>query len=172
MDKENCDKIAQIVRTHGIDGGIILKFDDDFPDSFIEEEFVFVEIDDILIPFFVESYKVRNTETAIVKLEDVDTDAQAKEMVHLSVYVEQVDVVTPDDEDLTLTRLVGLTATNADGSKIGKITGILNIPNNDQFEITRGKEELLVPINDDWIIDIDFDTKKIELHLPEGLLDL
>ena len=171
MDKENCYKIAQIVRTHGIEGGIIFKFSNSFPEEFIEEELVFVDVDDILVPFFIESYKVRNTETAIVKLEDINMDSEAKDILYKDIYVLK-EAVDTDEDDVSLLRLIGLTAIDSSQEIIGTIKGILEIPNNDQFEIDKNGKELLIPVNDDWIIDIDFDKKQIELDLPDGLLEL
>ncbi len=171
MYQEDCYKIAQVVRTHGIEGGVILKFSNSFPEDFIELGSVFVNIDNILIPFFIENYKVRNLETAIVKFEDVDTDFEAKTILGKSIFIlkEHID---SDEDDVSLLRLVGLTAIDTAGNSIGTITGILEITNNDQFRIDRNGEEALIPVNDDWIEDIDFDKQTIELNLPKGLLDL
>lgn len=171
MDKDSCYKVAQIVRTHGIDGGVILKFINSYPEDFTELESVFIDLDDILVPFFIESYRVRNTETSILKLEDISTDFLAKEIIYKDVYIFKQHI-DEDEDDVSLLRLVGLVAIDTSGKTLGTIKGILEIPNNDQFEIDNNGEELLIPVNDDWIEDIDLDKQIIEFNLPEGLLDL
>lgn len=162
--------MAHFVRTHGVDGGLILKFQNSSPEDFMELELVFVEFDDILVPFFVQSFRVRNTETAIVELQDVSSEDLAKELLRRPVYV---DKSTMDEADeVPWLRLVGLQLADEQHGELGPITGILEIPNNAQFEVAYQGRELLVPINDDFIVELDMDAKRILMRLPDGLLDL
>lgn len=172
MTKENCTPIGQIVRTHGINGALIWKIEDSFPEDFTELESVFVEIDNILVPFFIASYKVRNTETAIVKLDDIDADNEAKEVMYKSIFIDKDYFGAEDDSDVTYGQLVGYTAIQQPNIVIGTVTDIIQIPNNELFEIDNKGNQVLVPINDDWIIEIDTELKRIDLQLPEGLIDL
>ena len=62
---------------------------------------------------------------------------------------------------------------------IDKLKGVLGIVENinDQtsqplFEVTDGKKNILVPLHDDLLIEIDRKNKSILVNLPEGLIDL
>lgn len=171
MRREDCQLIAHIARTHGVEGAVILKFIDGNPDDFRDEELLFVEFDQIVVPFFIASYRVRNTDTAIVAFDDIQSEEAALELLQRPVFVEKQET-DHDDNEVPWERLVGLTLIDTTHGHIGTITGILEIPNNDQFEVAYQGREVLVPINDDLIEEIDLEQGLLHMSLPDGLLEI
>ena len=57
-------------------------------------------------------------------------------------------------------------------SIIGKIIDIVENKNQDLFEVVVNEKRILIPIVDEFIVNIDNDNKKIVMNLPEGLTDL
>jgi len=55
---------------------------------------------------------------------------------------------------------------------IGKIVSINDNSAQPLFEIKKGDIEILVPMIDDFIVQVDRENKKIVLNTPEGLVDL
>ncbi|MCD8539827.1 MAG: hypothetical protein LRY55_08720 [Leadbetterella sp.] len=58
------------------------------------------------------------------------------------------------------------------GTRIGKLRAIYESTGQDLFAIEAEDKEVLVPIVDDFIHRIDHENQKIEVKLPEGLLDV
>ena len=54
MRKEDCYLLGKITRKHGLSGNIILKLDTDQPEFYKNLESIFVEINGLLVPFFIE----------------------------------------------------------------------------------------------------------------------
>ena len=54
MRKEDCYFLGRITRKHGLSGNVILKLDTDQPDFYKKLESIFVEINGLLVPFFIE----------------------------------------------------------------------------------------------------------------------
>ena len=57
-------------------------------------------------------------------------------------------------------------------SIIGKIIDIVENKNQDLFEVVFNEKRILIPIIDEFVVNIDNDNKKIIMNLPEGLTDL
>ena len=60
---------------------------------------------------------------------------------------------------------------NQKGS-IGRITAVDDSTANALFVVETESGEVLIPIADEFITEIDHDRKTISMKLPEGLLDL
>lgn len=54
MRKEDCYFLGKITRRHGLAGNVILKLDTDQPELYNKLESIFVEINGLLVPFFIE----------------------------------------------------------------------------------------------------------------------
>jgi len=54
MRKDDCYFLGKITRRHGLAGNVILKLDTDQPELYNKLESIFVEINGLLVPFFIE----------------------------------------------------------------------------------------------------------------------
>ena len=68
--------IGHVQKTHGIKGELSIFLTSDF-DSLDFDYFVF-EMDGILVPFFLQDWRFKTAETALVKLERVDDELVGK----------------------------------------------------------------------------------------------
>ena len=143
-------------------------FDDDVFDR-VDADYLVLELDGILVPFFMEEYRFRSDSTALVKFEDIDTQDRARELTNCDVYFPR-QLADDDDEALSWTFLVGFDIVEArTGKKVGTIASIDDSTANILFELEDGR---LIPASEELITDIDKDKKTITINLPEGILDL
>jgi len=68
-------------------------------------------------------------------------------------------------------QLIDLHVVRADGSLIGVVTGVLNHPGQDLLEVDTKSGSRLIPLVSEFILDVDLDSKRITVELPEGLVD-
>mgnify|MGYP003589828415 FL=1 len=69
--------------------------------------------------------------------------------------------------------LIGLDIVTEDGEKIGTVSDVFNTGSNDIYEVKReGKKNLLLPVIDDVVLNIDVDGGKITVRMMDGLEDL
>jgi len=111
--------------------------------------------------------------TALFKLEDVDTDSDARVFTNLDVYfpksyleIEGEDYIAPGDYFL------GYTVIDKHHGILGKIVHIDDSTMNTLFVVDRDASELLIPANDDFVISVDEENKIIKMDVPDGLLNL
>ena len=123
IKQEEVYKIGRVGKTHGVKGEVSLHFDDDIFDR-VDADYLVLEVDGILIPFFMEEYRFRNDTVCLVKFCDIDTQQRAAELTGCEVYFPRV-LAEEADEEPSLNSLVGFQIIDAvDGLPIGSIAGI------------------------------------------------
>ena len=168
IKKEEVYKIGRIGKAHGVKGEVSFMFDDDVFDR-VDADYLILEVDGILVPFFMEEYRFRSDSTALVKFEDIDTQDRARELTNCDVYFPR-DLADDEEEVLTYSFLVGFDIVEAStGKKVGTIASVDESTLNILFELEDG---MLIPASEELITDIDKDNKTITIALPEGILDL
>ena len=83
--QEEVFKIGRLGKTHGVKGEISFLFDDDVFDR-VDADYLVLQVEGILIPFFMEEYRFRSDTVALVKFCDVDTQQRAAELTGCDVY--------------------------------------------------------------------------------------
>ena len=167
IKQEEVYKIGRLGKSHGVKGEVSLHFDDDVFDR-VDADYLVLDIDGILVPFFMEEYRFRSDNVCIVKFCDVDSQQRASELTGCDVYFPRA--LADDDGSPTLASLVGFTIVSMpDGSPLGSIASIDDQTANILFELEDGT---LIPANDDLIENIDMKHRQIRMTLPKGLLAL
>lgn len=167
IKNEEVYKIGRLGKSHGIKGEISFQFDDDVFDR-VDADYLVLEIDGILVPFFMEEYRFRSDSLALVKFCDIDTQERASELTGCDVYFPR-DLADEDDTP-TLASLVGFDLIEASNNKkVGTIASIDDSTANILFELEDGR---LIPATDDLITDINTKDRTIKMKIPEGLLEL
>lgn len=174
--------IGHISRTHGIQGELELQFTDDAFDRG-EAPYLVLLIDGIFVPFFMEEYRFKNREAALVKLEEVNDEREARRLVGLSVYYPHVAVAHVEPGEIrSLQAFVGYTvllpdleASDDEGlatRELGVVSHVAETMNNAVFTVESEGEEVLVPFHADFLLELNQRERYLLLQLPEGILDL
>ena len=161
-------RIGRIGKAHGIKGEVQMQVDDDVFDR-VDSEYVFLEVDGIVVPFFMEEYRFKSDEICLVKFEDIDTQEKARELTGCDVYFPR-ELAEADDHDMTYAELVGYNVVNNNNNKVvGKIVFVDDTTENILFELDN---DLLIPAPEELIVEVDSESHTIVMQLPEGILDL
>ena len=159
-------KIGRIGKPHGIGGDVTLRFSDDVFDR-VDAEYLVLMVDGILVPFFIEEYRFRSEEVALVKFEDIDTMDRAAELTGCDVFFPR-HLADIDNDVLTWSQIVGYDIVDvASGKVIGRIESVDESTINVLLELADGT---LIPAVDEFIDDIDHEALKLFMSLPDGLL--
>lgn len=168
IKKEEVFKIGRLGKAHGVKGELSFMFDDDVFDR-VDADYLVLDVDGILVPFFIEEYRFRSDSTALVKFEGVDTQERARELTNTDVYFPR-SLAESNDEQLSWSFFVGFTMIDATtGQSVGKIAAVDDTTMNILFELEDGT---LVPAAEELIEKVDQKKKQITIALPEGLIGL
>lgn len=168
---EDVYRIGIINKPHGVHGELLFTFDDDIFDR-VEADYIICMMDGILVPFFFESYRFRSDTTALIKLEGIDTEQQAKRMTNVEVFFPKDHAEELEDNELTWNYFVGFLINDVNKGDIGKVTDVDDSTINTLFVVDYKGTEILIPAQEDFIVDLDREKGVITMQIPEGLLDL
>ena len=168
IKQEEVYKIGRLCKSHGVRGEVSFLFDDDIFDR-VDADYLILDIDGILVPFFIEEYRFRSDTTALMKFEGIDSQERARELTGCDVYFPR-NLAASDDDSISWSAIVGFDIIDASTNKsIGRIASIDDSTLNLLFCLEDGH---LIPASEDLITQIDQQARTITMHLPAGLLDL
>jgi 16S rRNA processing protein RimM len=172
MIKENCSLIGSITKSHGIGGQLMLRLNGDFADDIEPGEPLFVEVDETLVPFFIEEAEVF-PDRAIVKLEFISNPEDVQKIAGKNVYLENSLIEAKDNlSGENAGFYVGYSFSDKTSGIEGTIKEFIDNPLNPLFLVTNESSEFLLPIHMDFILEVDHKKKTMIFKLPEGLADI
>lgn len=171
IPKNDCEKIGFFRKTHGVHGNVILDFEPHFEYSVEDANRFFVELEGLLVPFFISENGLRFTtgNSAIVTLDWVKTEKYAKRLIGSSVYLFKEEI-TDEPEEIDET-LEGFLLIDEKLGEIGMINQVDDYAGNIVLTINYRGNEVLVPYSTEIEVSIDEVLKTITLNLPEGILE-
>lgn len=160
-------KIAQVLKSNGADGELVLSFREIAPDDINLKEPVFIFYDGLPVPFFIESFSIKGNKRALVKLTNILSHEDAEEVAGKAVYADK-GAFSRYEEDFH--NIEGWTLRNSDSCKVGTIISIEEIPGNPCLSVDTKSGQVLIPFHEDLILSVNEDLQKIIMSIPEGLL--
>ncbi|PJJ83465.1 ribosome maturation factor RimM [Mucilaginibacter auburnensis] len=171
MKIEDHFRIGSVLKTKGLKGEMQLYIDFDGLEA-IKFNALFIEIGGKLAPYFVQSIKYNQKNSAYLYLEDVDTVEKASLLVKKDIYLPNKLKPKKKKEEFTLKDLKGFIAIDETEGELGEITDILEYPQQILAAVNYEGKEVLFPLNGTFIKGIDVEGGEVYLDLPEGLLDI
>lgn len=165
--------VGEIMRPHGVRGEVVVDVRTDEPGERFVPGTVLVTDPGPAGPLTIE-YAKPHLGRLIVAFEGIEDRDQADTLRKVLLCVDSDDIPLPDDPDEFLDhQLIGLTAVDTDGEKIGEVVRIDHGPAHDMLVLRRpdGRTSL-VPFVTAMVPEVDLAGGRLVMTLPEGLLDL
>jgi 16S rRNA processing protein RimM len=172
MNKQDCFLLGHVAKLHGYKGEVIIYLDVDHPNEYHKLESVFVEINQLLVPFFIDKIELKDKGFARVQFEDVTTEEKARTMLRCDLYLPIQQLPSLNDNQFYYHEIIGFSVIDEEKGPIGKVDMILEFPQNPVLQIKKDFNEILVPINDSTIQNVNREEKTITVRAPEGLIDI
>ena len=172
IKKEEVYNIGLFNKPHGIHGELQFTFTDDIFDR-VDCDYLICLLDGIFVPFFIEEYRFRSDSTALVKLEGIDTAERARMFTNVEVYFPVKHAEEAEDGELSWNFFVGFRMEDVRHGELGEVVEVDTTTVNTLFVVEQEDgEELLIPAQEEFIVEINQEKKLITVELPEGLLNL
>lgn len=173
IKSEEITKIGQLVKPHGIKGEITATLDYDI--DLTELKCIVVNVDGIFVPFFINDVRPKSTETVILAIDDITSDAMAKQICGSDYYALNSDLDftdAPDGEGGYVSDFIGYTIITPEGNEIGEIEDYDDSTSNVLFIVKRpDKQTFYIPVAEEFIEAIDPHDKTVTMSLPDGLIE-
>ena len=172
LDKENCFYLGKITKTKGVRGQLYAFLDCDNPTDYHQLEQVLIEINGMLTPYFLETFDVQGNK-ALMSFEDLKSDAEAKNFVNAELYLPLAALPKLSGNKFYYHEVDNFEIADANNKVIGKLDSILDQKTNPLLSITHNSgKEILLPLRDEFIIEVNREKKLMKLDFPDGLLEL
>lgn len=171
MDKKDFYFLGKITRTHGLQGSVILKLDTDQPEMYENLQGIFIEVNGLLVPFFIEKQQWSKENSKIVSFKNASLQ-QSEQTVGKDVYLPLSTLPPLSGNQFYYHEVLGFSVKDGEGTDFGVISQINDQTSQHLFILDRDGKEVIVPIIKDWIVNVDRENKTITMNLPEGLLDV
>lgn len=170
MKKEDYYKLGKLIKPHALKGEVSIFLDVDNPNYYKKLKSIFLDINGRLKEFNVERLHLHKKKN-VIKLKGVDSIEQAEEILKTDVYLPLSALPKLGKNQFYYHDIIGFEVYNEE-EILGEIIAIYETAGQDLFGIDVDGKEVLVPITDDFILEINLDDRFIRLELPDGLLDL
>ena len=171
MTKDKCFYVGKVVKTHGLKGEVTLRIDNEQFDEIEELNYFLLDVNEQLIPYFIEDIAYHSNK-AFVLFQDLKTLEVAGQLVGKSAYLPLELLPEKTGNDFYSHEVVDYLVVDEEKGEIGKVNEIIEYPTQSIIQIIRDGKEILIPIHDDIIKDVNRDEKKIYIKAPSGLIDM
>ncbi len=171
IKREEVYKIGLFNKPHGIHGELSFTFTDDVFDR-VDCDYFICLLDGIFVPFFIEEYRFRSDSTALIKLEGIDSAEKGRMFTNVEVYFPVKYAEESSVDELVWDYFVGFRVIDKRHGDIGTVVEVDESTINTLFVLDKDGEEILIPAQEEFILDMDHKKKQMTVDLPEGLLSL
>lgn len=155
--------VGRIIKTHGYEGKLRIDIDD-YTDIDLKEP-LFLMFDQKPVPFFITEHTKSNP--YIVSFADIDTLEKAQKIQGKDLYAPVHQVEYEEDGSF-----VGFTLVDSKLGVIGKVESVIDTGAQELIQTTYRQRECLIPLVEDFIVEVNEDKQKLTMNIPEGLLNL
>jgi len=163
--------IGKFVATFGVGGEMILLHHLGKKTALKGLENIFIEKQkDELIPYFLESVKIKTADQLYVRVEGINTKEAARQLIHKQVWLTEEEFHSYASKSAPIS-LLGYHIVN-EKNDLGEILEVIEQPHQLLCRISLDGKEALIPVHQDSLEKIDKKNKLVIVSLPEGLLDI
>ena len=172
MNKADCFHLGYIAKLHGFKGGVSLFLDVTNPNDYESLDAVFIDLGNNLTPFFIESIKLKNKGFSTVKFEGVNNEVSARKLLRKNVYLSAEILPELDGINFYDHEVMGYKVIDEVHGDIGVLSLVIDLKVNPLLQIMKDEKEILVPLIEGLVREVDRDNKELHIKSPDGLIDL
>lgn len=163
--------LGKITKPFGYKGDLVIYIDADNPQDYKKLESVLVDIDGELIPFFFDRFEYKSANNVIVHFQNIGAE-EALQLVNNGLYLPLSALPKLTGNKFYFHEVIGFSVIDEVKGNIGTIQSFLDFPGQSVMSVDFQGKEILIPVIDAFIVNVDRDAKQMHINAPEGLIDL
>lgn len=172
MQKKDCFYLGKIVTKYSFKGELVIKLDTDEPTLYQNMDAIFLELNSNLVPFFIEKSLLQKGNQLRVKFEDVNSETDANALLKKEVYLPLELLPKLEGTKFYYHEIIGFQLKDINFGKVGTIIGINDATAQPLFVVQKDEIEILIPMIDHFIKEVDRKNETIHIETPEGLIEM
>ena len=162
ITNEQVISIGRLTRTHGKRGELQCLMNNEYWDN-AEATFLILNIDNILVPFRVLDWRGKGSDSLIFQLDRIIDEPAAQPLIGCQAYMLISDISEEDELLPTWQSLTGYRVLDTDQGELGTIIHVDETTINTLITLDN---DLLIPLHEDFIINIEPDKQLLTICLP------
>ena len=165
MKKPDLQYLGEFIKLFSFKGEIILYSDNTI--SLIENlDTIFIDIDGAFVPFQIKKSKSHKKNIFRMLLEGISSESEAKDLLKKSVNINKLE-----NQD-NINNIVDNFNVYNNNNYLGIVISTINKTGQTIIKVKMKEKIVLIPFVDEFIVEINYDLNKIDMILPDGLLDI
>src|SRR5690554_7406735 len=163
MNKADCFNLGYVAKLHSYKGEVSLFFYATDPKQYATLDALYIDLDGIPTPFFVESIEMTDKRFAKVKVEGVDTENDAKLILKKELFL-PVELLSPlSGKNFYDHEIIGFKVIDEIYGEVGEVVQVMDFKINPLLQIqnTNLDKEVLLPLGNDLVQNVDRDKKEV-----------
>lgn len=162
ITNEQVISIGRLTRTHGKRGEVQCLLNNEYWDN-SEANFLILKLDNILVPFRVLDWRGKGSDSLIFQLDNISDEQEAQRLVGTEAFMLINDINQEDEVMPTWQSLVGYRIVDTDQGELGTVKEVDETTINTLITLNDGR---MMPIHEDFIIDLNAEDKLLTICLP------
>ena len=165
MKKPDLQYLGEFIKLFSFKGELI--FYSELKSVFVENlDSLFVNFNESYVPFQIIKVKSHKKNNYRTQLQNVNSESEAKRLLKKDIYIERIE--NSDNSDY----LVDNFKVYNNNKYVGVVISTINKTEQSIMEVKMSNKVVLIPLVDQFIVEINDEELKIDMDLPEGLLDI
>lgn len=163
--------VGKIVGTHALKGEVKVISETDFKDErYAKGSRLFLRLNEEMVPVTVKSHR-EHKQFDLLSFEEYPTIDHVEPLVKSELYVHTSDLSLLDEDEYYYFELMGCTVVTEEDQEVGIVKKVVNHGASDLLIVSTddGKEHM-IPFVNEFIREVDLETRTIRIHVIEGLL--
>jgi 16S rRNA processing protein RimM len=164
--------LGKITKKYSVKGEVLLKIDTDQPSYYKKIKSLFIYKENKLTLHKIEVARFHKDSLLRLKFEGINSEKEANSIINCDIYLPINNLPILTGNKFYYHDVINYLIIDEDFGEIGKIISIKENISQDLFVIDHNKNEVLIPIHDEFIVEVDKKKNQIIVKTPEGLIDL
>lgn len=170
MTKQDCFYLGRIAKPFSYKGELILFFDVDEPSDYLDLDFIYIEINKRLVKYEIESLRP-HANKVVARFKDVTVE-ESNVLIGKDLYLPLDRLPKLEGNKFYFHEVIGFNVIDEEKGNIGTIREIYDNMTQPIMAIDFGEKEILIPLIDEVIKQVDRSNKAIHIKAPQGLIDI
>ena len=175
ITREDCIKIGEVSKTHGLQGAVVVTTDSDWLERY-EDKPVFLLLEGAPVPFFIaeDGLTERNHTSYIVQFDSISSQEQAERLLGAEVLLEQslLEEEEWEDEEGDFFDLIHFDVTDLVSGTTGRVLDVVDYSGNVVLTLDILGKEILLPLSETYISAVDWENASLQVNIPKELAEL
>ncbi|MCF7804990.1 MAG: ribosome maturation factor RimM [Candidatus Marinimicrobia bacterium] len=161
--------IGKVLRPVGVEGAVKIQNYSDITDRYTSIQEIYIgPTTELAIPYRVDTVEYRGKDI-VLQLEDHGNIEGVEHLRGYFCYLPRLEDEALDEDEFFVDELIGLTVENTDRVEIGQVKDIIQAPANDVLVINSQGDEILLPMVQEFIQEVNLGEGIVVVHPIEGL---